>query len=126
MKKKLFILVFAIVIITGCSKRATISVVGYKNINGTLKEEIMYEWYEDEPNTMFRTTYTYTYSNASKGTYDEQVIECENYKRKGSMYKCSVERKDGNVIVKNFVSKDEIITVEEAKDNLSQNGYIIE
>lgn len=126
MKKIFFVLIFSIFIISGCSERTTIKVVGYKNISSSLKEEIMYEWYEEEPNKMIKTTYTYTYSNASRGTYDEQLIECDNYKRKGTMYKCSVEKSSGNVIVKKSISKDEEMTMEQAKDKLSQNGYILE
>lgn len=125
MKKRLFLLLFIVLGMPGCTERETLYVVGYKDVSLALKEEVMYEWYQDEPNKMFRTTYTYTYLNASKGTYDEQLIECDNYKRKGSMYKCSVERSNGNVILKKINSKDEIMTIEQAKDKLSQDGYIV-
>lgn len=126
MKKIFFVLIFSIFIMIGCSERTTLKVVGYKNISSSLKEEITYEWYEEEPNKMIKTTYTYTYSNASRGTYDEQLIECDNYKRKGTLYKCSVLKSNGNVVVKKSISKDEEMTIEQAKDNLSQNGYILE
>lgn len=126
MKKILFLLLFMFFVTSGCTEKPTVNVVGYKDIDLYLKEEIMYEWYEDDPNKMFRTTYTYTYVNASRGTYDEQLIECDNYKRKGSMYKCSVEKSNGNVIVKKTNSKDETLTVEQVKDKLIKDGYIIE
>ncbi len=130
MKKILFVLAFAMLIFTGCGEsekeRPTIKVVGYTtDMSGNLKWETMYEWYEDDPDTMFRTTYTDTYINASEEIYNKQVYECDLYKMDSSLQDCSVEKKDGNVIVKKILTTDVGMTVEEAKDKLIQNGYTL-
>ena len=128
MKKNLFLVValFTVFFITGCEEvPENITLTGYKNFENGDVEEIVYEWYFDDPETVIKTTHIYTYEDGSNTLYNLKIIDCENYQRQGSLYKCKVEKSNGKVIYKEIVSKDSKATFDNIKNNLISSGYLI-
>ncbi|MBR1386378.1 MAG: hypothetical protein IJ568_06075 [Bacilli bacterium] len=126
MKKNIYIalLIFSLFFITGCEEIPTIKVIGTKNVEESGIEEVTYEWNEDNPNLMVKKTTVYTYKS-SNYIYDTKAIECESYKKQGSLYYCEVTRGDGKVKYRLVDDHDVEETAENVKNALINDGYTI-
>lgn len=122
----LLIIVFVAIFITGCEELPENTVLtGYKNLSNGETEELIYEWKYDDLETVVKLTRVYTYTQNTDRVYNLKAIECEAFEKQSSLYKCSVERKDGKVIYKEIVNKDSKATIENIEKNLKNNGYKI-
>lgn len=127
MKKRIFIiLLFSLFIFVGCEEVKNETLKGSKKISLDEKEEIVYEWDPNNLEVIVRTTRIYTYENGTNTIYNMKAIDCDNYKRQGSLYTCTVDRTDGKVIYKEIESKNYNATKEDMKKSLTSGGYTIE
>lgn len=126
MKKILVLLFVSTILFLGCTKEEALpSVKGRKNISTDIIEEYLYEWDREDQNKIIRITKIYTYVNPSTKKYEEKTIDCENYKRQGSLYSCKVIQETDRVIYKEIDSRDSSGTKEEIIKLLEDNGYRI-
>ena len=121
----LLLLVFTVVLLTGCEEIENPTVRGYKDLGDNNTEEIVYEWDYYEPERMIKITKIFTYKSATNTVYNMKAIDCDTFKRQGSLFDCKVERKDGEVVYREFYYKDEVKTKDEARQEILKLGYKI-
>ena len=129
MKKILLfsLIICSLFLLTGCFESPENPTLrGVKTLLENDKEEIIYEWDYYEPTHMIKITKLYTYYSGTNSKYNEMAIECDSFKRQGSLYDCVVERKNGTVVYKEFYYKDEELTQEKAKELILSEGYTLE
>lgn len=120
----IFLLIGTLLFVTGCEEIPTIKVIGSKNVEENGVVEVTFEWNEDKPNLMIKKTTVYTYES-SNYIYDSKNIECENYKKQGSLYYCEVIRENGTVKYRLVDDHDIEETTENVKKALINDGYTI-
>ncbi len=120
----IFLLIGTLLFVTGCEEIPTIKVIGSKNVEENGVVEVTFEWNEDKPNLMIKKTTVYTYES-SNYIYDSKTIECENYKKQGSLYYCEVIRENGTVKYRLVDDHDIEETTENVKKALINDGYTI-
>ena len=120
----IFLLISTLLFVTGCEEIPTIKVIGSKNVEENGVVEVTFEWNEDKPNLMIKKTTVYTYES-SNYIYDSKTIECENYKKQGSLYYCEVIRENGTVKYRLVDDHDIEETTENVKKALINDGYTI-
>lgn len=120
----IFLLIGTLLFVTGCEEIPTIKVIGSKNVEENGVVEVTFEWNEDKPNLMIKKTTVYTYES-SNYIYDSKTIECENYKKQGSLYYCEVIRENGTIKYRLVDDHDIEETTENVKKALINDGYTI-
>ena len=125
MKKILLLVVAAFIVFIGCEEVKNITLKGKKSLNAYDYEEIIYEWRQEEPNKLVKITHVYTYTDATGNKYEEKLLDCDNYKRKGSLYTCRVKKSNGILTYTEIDSRDREISKEEATEELKKAGYAI-
>lgn len=127
MKKGLLLItiLLAVVLFAGCEEIKNPTLTGIKTQENGDTEEIIYEWDYNEPTKVIKVTKIFTYKSSTNSMYNMKAIDCEGFKKQSSLFDCRVEKKNGNVVYKEFYYKDEIKTEEEAREDILKEGYKI-
>jgi len=126
--KKIFLLttLALTLLLTGCGQENTIKLIGQKTLEDGVIEEMMYEWREDNPELVFRTTHTFIHSTNTNTAYNLRVIDCDTYEEQGTLFDCEVLKQDGKVIYKEYNSTNFDALKEDLKNKLINEGYTIQ
>ena len=125
MKKILILLFVTSLLFLGCIKEEKNPSVKGRKVNNEVIEEYLYEWDTENTNKVIRVTKIYTYDDPSTKKFEEKNIDCENYKRKGSLYSCVVTQDHEKVVYKEIDSHDLNGTREDIIKLLKESGYQI-
>ena len=124
-KRISFIFILVIFLFTGCEEVKHITLKGRKTISSSEYEELLYEWKEQDLETVVKTTHSYVYDDVTAQLFEEKLIDCDNYKRNNSLSTCEVKKENKKVIYKEIDSRDYKKTKEELTKELQNKGYKI-